>query len=115
MHEHAALFNSVPLRYDVIVMPREDDPPAASSDGGYGAHLVHGVNDVVFQTLVEGGFRFFVHPEPANVIVGTRLTSEEMNRLKIWTRVSHFACVTLIGGKAELHHRMREFQVRLGR
>jgi tubulin polyglutamylase TTLL4 len=95
-------------------MPREDEPPAASSKGGYGAHYVNGMNDVVLQTLIDCGFRFFVRPDPANVIIGTRLTSEEMNRLKIWTRINHFASVTLIGSKAELHRRMRELRVRLG-
>jgi tubulin polyglutamylase TTLL4 len=114
MEELSALFDGVPLPYRIVTMPNEDEPEAESSAGGYGAHFHNGANDQILRTLRNCGFRFFKLPAAAIIVIGARMASEQLRDLRIWTRVSHFSNATLIGGKAELHRRMRELRERLG-
>jgi tubulin polyglutamylase TTLL4 len=115
LEELSALFKSVPLPYDIITMPTEISPAVEPRSAGWGAHLVNGFSDCILTALLATGFRFYKGITAANIVVGVRLSIEDLQKTKVWSRVCHFSNVTLIGGKAELHFRMRELRKRLGR
>jgi tubulin polyglutamylase TTLL4 len=114
MNELSALFDSAPLPYGIVTMPSEDEPAVEANSSGYAAHFYNGAHDQILRALVNCGFRFLKLPNAAIVIIGARMDPEQLANIKIWTRASHFSNATLIGGKAELHRRMRELRGRLG-
>jgi tubulin polyglutamylase TTLL4 len=109
-----SLFDSFPLPYNITSIPLESDPPAPLRTPGHGAHFHFGAIDVMLQVLRDLGFRFLKGMQCISLIIGARLTPEDFEKMRAWTRVSHFSMAALIGGKADLHHSMRALRKRLG-
>ncbi|OHT04822.1 Tubulin-tyrosine ligase family protein [Tritrichomonas foetus] len=114
LEEFVSLFNSIPLPYKVIQIPKYGLPPAQLDfSPGVFKHLMK-TDDLSIDCLTNSGFHVESNAMISHILIGRRFTQEKINTLNDFQKCSHFYGTHLIGAKDGFNYRMKELQQRLG-
>lgn len=99
-----------PVQFFKFCTPFESIPPQPCQANyfktGYAARLIHSV-------LRKSGFKEVQDLEDANVIVGGKLSNENLECEYLTQRTNHYENTFALGSKAGYHHIMRELEQRI--
>ncbi|EAY17696.1 Tubulin-tyrosine ligase family protein [Trichomonas vaginalis G3] len=111
MEEIIKLYDSVPLPYKYVNVPRPNEPQNKSS-----YPIAYYVNQVITNLTRSGfkhcGFAVTEDNRTWNASWGRQYQADEYQRCKSWQKINHFAGAFLMGRKDNLHNRMTELAKR---
>ena len=107
------LFNSVPLPYKYVKIPKPDDPPVIRDK-----KLKLFVNQVITplskDAFIHSGFEQTEDKVHWNTSWGRQFVINQYRGCKSWQKVNHFAGAFMMGRKDYFHKRMAELKERIG-
>ena len=111
MNELQELFKQVPLPFEYVVFPKENEQPAEKIPGlfYYVNRVITGLTQKAFR---HGGFSRSSSFSKWNASWGRQYEAPEYKKCLSWQKVNHFAGAYLMGRKDDFHQRMCELKKR---
>lgn len=107
------LFNSIPLPYKYVKIPKPDDPPV-SRDKKLKFFVNQVITDLSKQAFIHSGFEQTEDQVHWNTSWGRQFVINRYRSCKSWQKINHFAGAFFMGRKDYFHNRMTELKERIG-
>ena len=109
MEELITMFESVPLPYSYVEIPKPNDPEN-KNDIPLFFYVNKVVSNLTIQAFKHSGFDRTENDRVWNASWGRQYQSNKYRAAESWQKVNHFAGAYLLGRKDNLHKRMKELR-----